>query len=105
MAITSLILSFYCGAWLIFAVLRASVPRNLFGMLPDRPVTALALAVLVELGAVALLMIGAVISGMVWLVLMKSLFSKGETLILLGLDLGKATLGKKLVKRYVEFVF
>src|SRR2546421_10204343 len=84
LAITSLVLLLYGSALFATVLMRRFGPRNLFSRLPDRPLLAVSLIVMLELSVFVFLILLCFGDWVVWLVLMKRLYSRSEMSAYLG---------------------
>ena len=74
-------------------------------MLPDRPLLGLTLIAIADLGGLVLSLMVLFSGWVIWLVLMKPLFTRGEMSNYLGLESAKQSRAKRPVKRIFELVY
>lgn len=74
-------------------------------MLPDRPLLALTMIALADLGGLVLLLMVLFSGWIIWLMLMKPLFTRNEMSNYLGLESAKQSRAKRLVKRIFDLVY
>ncbi len=105
LAITSLVLLLYGSALSATALMRRFGPRNVGVRLPDRPLLVFSLLVMTELSVLALLILLCFGGWVVWLVLMKPLYTRSEMSAYLGFGLEPQSKVKKIFKRVFNLIY
>ena len=104
-AATALVFLTNASALPLIWALKRVLPKGTLAGASDNPFITLFLFVLSAFGSVLLVAGCAALGAMVWLIIMKFLYSRAEMIMMLGLNLGKPTLGKRLIKGFLELVF
>ncbi len=104
-AVTLLVLLVAGGPVVIYKLLDQFGPGNLLPRFPENPNIWVPLFLLTELATVVIPLIGSALGAILWLLLMKLFFTRSEMSIFLGLELGKRSRSKRLVKRFLDLVY
>ena len=106
MAITALVFLIYGSAFLAVALMGRFGPRlNLGVRLPDRPLLAVNLFVMMELSVLVFVILLCFADWVVWLVLMKLLYSRSEMSAYLGFELAPQSRLKRIFKRVFNLIY
>ena len=104
-AIASLVFVLEGSGFLSAALMRQIFPLNLGVRLPDRPLLAVSLFVMMELSVFVFLILLCFGDWVVWLVLMKRLYGRSEMSAYLGFELEPQSKMKKIFKRVFNLIY
>ncbi|MDX6614908.1 MAG: hypothetical protein QOD75_4094 [Blastocatellia bacterium] len=102
LAVTALVFSLYCSGFTASALQGLLDLGRLRATLPDSSALRVSVFATIELGGLFLLFVG---GWVMWLVLMKPLFSKSEMSAYLGFELEPQSRLKKVFKRVFNLIY
>ncbi len=104
-AVGSLVFLINNAALPVIWALEYSLPKGKLAGVSANGFVEILLFVLSAFGSVIVVIISATAGAVIWLFIMKLLYKRAEVDILLGLNLGEPSPGKRLLKRFLDAVF